>query len=405
MDWIKNGGKFSPFGRDAAVRDLTEEDVKLLSKPPTFNLKKHVDDFFNEVKVDPTANTITWDSLTGLEKKVQPDAPETAEDMRTSHQPRPMPTGVPPGGVRQDQKGGFTPPIGPSKVAPASFGPHFKGNPFFRGESEKDMLTEKDVAESFEKTKGAEMIFQVQKNRGGGNGFRQGLMAAEEVVRKYQSELAKNGLSTIHPATTMIFSTLLSRLGKVLMSDNVAEMKAGTEVFPDKSTEELSNLLQPVISRLLTEARYSEEMAVRGLLVRSERLQKAEQDYQFLKTQNANLYAKVAVMTADHMKEKKDAEVLRTTWASKDGRKLKAHEFENGHLLNTIRFIERAYESDMEDYRTAEDDDWDADLCVHRTVPELPPIYATLVAEARKRKLLLQKDKIILDNPTFREEP
>lgn len=155
-------------------------------------------------------------------------------------------------------------------------------------------LTEADVAESYRMAKGAELVFTIQKNRNGGQGFRQGLMAAEEVVNRYRSELVQNGLATMSPVVPTIFSAILSRLGAVLVDDNKDEMRKGLPLYDsDRPTAEIRNLVEPVAQGLFADGKYAAEMAVRGLLVRTEKLSSVEATLARTQKTNEDLTRKV----------------------------------------------------------------------------------------------------------------
>lgn len=86
--------------------------------------------------------------------------------------------------------------------------------------------------------------------------------------------------------------------------------------------------------------------------------------------------------------KKRDAEPV---WNAADGRKLRAAEFVDGHLINTIKYIERISATEPEELIC--DYDGDAGPVMDSGKPAGPdrfPIYPLLLAEVRKRKLTLE---------------
>lgn len=90
--------------------------------------------------------------------------------------------------------------------------------------------------------------------------------------------------------------------------------------------------------------------------------------------------------------KKKDQEPV---WNAADGRKLRAADFVDGHLINTIKYIERIPATEPEELIC--DYDGDAGPVMDSGKPAGPdrfPIYPLLLAEARKRKLTLERPSV-----------
>lgn len=90
--------------------------------------------------------------------------------------------------------------------------------------------------------------------------------------------------------------------------------------------------------------------------------------------------------------KKRDQEPV---WNAADGRKLRVSDFVDGHLINTIKFIERLEPEDSKELIC--DYDGDAGPVMDSGKPAGPeryPIYPLLLAEARKRNLSLEHDPV-----------
>ena len=83
-------------------------------------------------------------------------------------------------------------------------------------------------------------------------------------------------------------------------------------------------------------------------------------------------------------------------WTMKDGQRIAVRDMDNGHLLNTIRFLERAAERKVQDFMScpmpngdmammAWEQEFDA-MC-DAEVEDFFPIYKHMIAEAVRRGL------------------
>lgn len=140
------------------------------------------------------------------------------------------------------------------------------------------VLSEEEAAESFQKAKEADRVVSVtadvpQDSRS----FRAGLMAAESVIsHALDGCFCDDGRGEPECLGCRRLREVLVKLGRVSLSSNLNDMRTGRDPVAGPLTAELRNLVESVARRLFSERKFEEEMAVRGLLVRTERLEEAE---------------------------------------------------------------------------------------------------------------------------------
>lgn len=247
------------------------------------------------------------------------------------------------------KEGGFTPATGPGTVAPASF---------TAPQSLEDRVLKNPL-------RAVKDLFTATPEQLG-NAARLAASGVTGHERMLIEELAREQMKKGNYTTEMLLRGLLVRSERVKFAEDDATFRYRQANASQARADELQRKLDTAATITQTQARKIEELE---------------------KRESEGYWRKLAEDRAAELQTLKDPK-----WTTADRRTLRPSEFVNGHLTNTIRFIENLQPDVI--FTDYDGDAAGADEIVVDRGPDTVPVYPLLLKEARKRGLLICRDRV-----------
>lgn len=270
------------------------------------------------------------------------------------------------------KEGGFTPAAGPGKVAPAAFDEaktypqHYSDVALEKNLYAGDPVFDKMKKLFDEKQRSAVMKTFAATSEQLGNAARLSASGPNLEEKNRVLALAQDEFRKRNFENEQLLRGLLVRSDRVKSAEEDATFRYRQANASQARADELQRKLDTAATVTQTQARKIEE------------LEKRERD---------GYWRKLAEDRAAELQTLKDPK-----WTTADRRTLRPSEFVNGHLTNTIRFIENLQPDVI--FTDYDGDAAGADEIVVDRGPDTVPVYPLLLKEARKRGLLICRDRV-----------